>query len=104
MVDTVDIGINNPSSLSGTLWVDADSSGTIEPTETSVLDGVTVELLDAGGNVTASASTQADGTYRFDDVVAGDYTVRLDTTDLAADHPGYAADAAEHDPRQPRGG
>ena len=41
------------------------------------IPGVTVELLDADGNVIDSTTTDADGDYRFSDVPFGDYSVRV---------------------------
>ncbi|WP_254127280.1 SdrD B-like domain-containing protein [Aquihabitans sp. G128] len=39
--------------------------------------GVAVQLLGAGGGVLASTTTNAQGTYAFDDLAAGDYGVRF---------------------------
>jgi protocatechuate 3,4-dioxygenase beta subunit len=40
------------------------------------LGGVTIVLKDAAGNVVATTTTLADGTYRFDGLVPGNYTVQ----------------------------
>jgi LPXTG-motif cell wall-anchored protein len=42
------------------------------------LGGVTVQLLDAQGRVVAEAVTAEDGSYLFEDVAPGRYTVRID--------------------------
>ena len=46
--------------------------------------GATVELLDAAGNVVGTTTTDADGNYRFDDLDAGDYSVRFQSPDDVA--------------------
>ena len=38
-----------------------------------LLEGVTIELLDADGNVVATTTTDANGEYRFDGLQAGEY-------------------------------
>jgi protocatechuate 3,4-dioxygenase beta subunit len=50
------------------------SNGTYEAGEPSV-GGVTIILRDAGGNIIATTTTAADGTYRFDGIAPGTYTV-----------------------------
>ncbi|MDP5220671.1 SdrD B-like domain-containing protein [Ruegeria sp. 2205SS24-7] len=42
-----------------------------EPTKA----GVTIKLVDLDGNVVATTVTDADGNYRFDDVLVGDYKI-----------------------------
>lgn len=42
----------------------------------SPLAGVTVQLLDSQGNLIATTQTGADGSYRFDDLTPGNYSVR----------------------------
>ena len=67
-----------PASISGTAWGDSDSDGeweTGDPTKT----GVPVDLVDANGNVVATTTTAANGTYSFIDVPPGDYTLRFGT-------------------------
>lgn len=66
------------ASLSGAVWLDANNNGVRDPGEDGIA-GVSVSLpagtLDALGNVVAAAVTDANGDYRFDDLVAGTYTV-----------------------------
>ncbi|MEL6891989.1 MAG: SdrD B-like domain-containing protein, partial [Actinomycetota bacterium] len=74
---TVDFGFVQPLfSIGSLLWQEVDDDGIAETGETP-LAGITVELLDASGSVIATTTTDADGEYRFDDLVAGDYRVRV---------------------------
>ena len=61
-------------SISGSVFVDLDGDGTLDPGE-EPLAGVTITLLDADGSVVAEVVTGADGTYFIDDLVAGSYTL-----------------------------
>jgi fimbrial isopeptide formation D2 family protein/uncharacterized repeat protein (TIGR01451 family) len=64
-------------SLAGSVYVDANNNGTRDPGEAGI-SGVTVTLTgtDANNNpVTRTATTTADGSYRFDNLLSGTYTV-----------------------------
>jgi len=39
------------------------------------IEGITINLVDADGNIVMTATTDASGNYEFEDVVPGDYTV-----------------------------
>jgi len=41
------------------------------------IPGLTVELLDSGGNVVGSQTTDSDGDFRFSGLIAGDYSIRI---------------------------
>ncbi len=87
VVDTVDIGVTAPGSISGVLFLDVDTDGTRDPAElVGPVSGVEVELVDGAGNVVAAVTIAADGTYSFDDVPPGDYTVRVVEASIP---PGY---------------
>ncbi len=58
------------------VWEDLDNDGVAEPDETPI-PGVSVELLDADGNVVDTTTTDADGEYVFDGLAADDYRVRV---------------------------
>ncbi len=60
--------------LGDLVFLDADRDGLQDDGETGV-EGITVELKDASGNVVATTTTAADGSYLFTDLVAGDYSV-----------------------------
>ncbi|HEV7403125.1 MAG TPA: SdrD B-like domain-containing protein [Chthoniobacteraceae bacterium] len=65
------------SSLSGTVYFDANASGALNAGEPG-LSGVTVTLTGtdaAGAAVNRTFTTGADGTYHFDDLLSGNYTV-----------------------------
>jgi len=65
------------ASISGTVFVDDDRDGTADAGELNRVGGITIELYDAGGStLIATTITAADGTYRFDNVPAGDYLIR----------------------------
>ena len=61
--------------VAGTVFLDGNRDGTLTGGE-SGLGGVTVELVDANGNVVDTATTNPDGSYLFNDVLPGTYTVR----------------------------
>ncbi|MFJ9317179.1 Ig-like domain-containing protein, partial [Pimelobacter simplex] len=67
-------------SIAGRAWSDTDRDG-VQGAGESSLEGVTVELLDADGNVVGTTTTAADGSYRFDDLAMGDYKVRFTAPD-----------------------
>ncbi|MBP85148.1 MAG: hypothetical protein CMJ64_00260 [Planctomycetaceae bacterium] len=63
------------SSIAGVVHAETDGNCNVEPGEI-VLEGVTVELLDAAGDVIQTTQTNANGEYRFDGLVPGEYSVR----------------------------
>jgi protocatechuate 3,4-dioxygenase beta subunit len=71
-----DFGYRNPAlaDISGTVWNDPNRNAVIDAGETGFA-GVTVVLLDSDGNVLATTTTAADGTYLFPGVPNGDYRV-----------------------------
>jgi hypothetical protein len=62
--------------VSGRLFGDANGNARMDGREQG-LAGVTVELLDADGNLLASTVTRRDGSYTFDGVDVGRYQVRV---------------------------
>ena len=62
------------ASLSGIVANDGDASGTLGSADTGIV-GVTVTLRDGSGAIVATATTMADGSYRFDNLPAGTYSV-----------------------------
>ena len=65
-----------PASISGTVHVDTDGDCVYEEGVDRLLGGVTMELLDADGNVIATTITDAQGNYSFDGLEPGEYAVR----------------------------
>ncbi len=65
---------HTPGSISGRVVVNrGEACDFINPDD--VLAGVRIDLLDAQGNLLATTTTGADGTYRFDDLAPGEYQV-----------------------------
>ena len=64
-----------PASITGVVFVDPNENCIYESGENPIA-GVTVQLLDAGGNVLATTQTDAQGRYRFDNIAPGTYAVR----------------------------
>ncbi|MEM6687956.1 MAG: SdrD B-like domain-containing protein [Planctomycetota bacterium] len=63
-----------PASLQGQVFVDRDGDCVRDDDEDPIA-GVLIELRDDSGVIVATTRTGADGTYRFDNLAAGDYTV-----------------------------
>ncbi|MEU4829091.1 ABC transporter permease subunit [Streptosporangium sp. NPDC023615] len=76
-----------PGELAGTVWVDFTQGGggalnQVDATE-KALAGVTVEAVQNGA-VKATATSEADGTFRFTGLAPGDYRVRLPQSNFQA--------------------
>ena len=72
----VNFGYVNNNSLSGTVYRDDSRNGDQDGTEPGY-SGVTVQLLDASGNVVATTTTDANGTYSFSKLPDGTYSVKV---------------------------
>ncbi|HEX3557099.1 MAG TPA: SdrD B-like domain-containing protein [Thermoanaerobaculia bacterium] len=79
----VDFGYGGTGSIGDRLWLDTNGDGIQDPGEVGI-NGTTVQLLDGGGNVIGTTTTAGDGTYHFDNLVAGTYSVRVIPTTLPA--------------------
>jgi len=80
----VDFGYRGTNSISGRSYHDWDKNSAFDGTDTG-LGGVTIDLIsdtdndgvvDAGELIVLTATTAADGTYTFANVIAGNYLVR----------------------------
>jgi LPXTG-motif cell wall-anchored protein len=88
---TVDSGVLYPASLGDRVWYDVNGNALQDPNEPGV-GGVVVQLLDATGAVIATtvttvpsfASDPAAGTYSFENLTPGAYTVVVDPVSLPA--------------------
>ncbi len=79
----VDFGYQATGSIGDRVWTDTDGDGVQDAGEAGI-NGVTVELLDNGGNVITTTTTAGDGAYTFDDLAAGSYSVRVVPSSLPA--------------------
>ena len=75
-VTNVNFGYAKDYSIAGNVYRDSNRSESKDATET-VFQGVTVNLVDASGNVVATTTTDANGNYSFSKLPAGDYTVKV---------------------------
>lgn len=66
------------SSIAGTIFQDQDDNGVRNAADTA-LAGVTVELLNGGGALVATTTTDAAGAYLFTGLTPGTYSVREPT-------------------------
>jgi hypothetical protein len=79
-LDPGDVGVeyafceHEPSSISGYVYHDANNTGVFDGGD-NPLGGQTVMLLDGGGTVLATQTTDNQGFYKFDGLAKGAYTV-----------------------------
>ena len=76
-----------PRTLGGTIWADLDADGVIGASEAK-LAGVTLDVLDGGGALVATVTTDASGAYSVAGLASGTYSVRV--TDTSGALAGYA--------------
>ncbi|QDV69892.1 Serine-aspartate repeat-containing protein D precursor [Rosistilla carotiformis] len=67
-----------PASISGYVYHDQSNDGIRDATETPI-PGARVDLIDSTGVVVASRQTDANGFYKFDNLLPGNYTLRETT-------------------------
>jgi hypothetical protein len=84
LVSTVDTPCDAPTAISGSVWNDADDNGTRDAAEVGMA-GINVNLIDATGSVQTSA-TASDGSYHFENLHIGAYTVKVDTSAMSTDY------------------
>jgi len=89
----------NKFALGNLVWVDTNDNGLAEAGEPGI-EGVTVELLDASGNLVATTVTDANGHYVFTDLKAGDYQVSIPAGQTGQVISGAAADLEDLLPSQ----
>lgn len=80
-VTNVNFGYAEDYTISGTVYKDKDRSESLNNSEPG-FDGITVNLLGEDGQVVATTTTKADGTYSFSKLPAGKYTVKVEPSDL----------------------
>ena len=74
--EKVNFGYVPDYSIAGRVYRDFDKSGSYTDGE-ETFSGVTVDLLDASGNVVATTTTDRDGKYSFEKLPAGTYRVKV---------------------------
>ena len=77
--------LDQVGSLGGVAWIDASNDGTRSLEEPS-LSGVTVALLNSAGVTVVTEVTGADGSYLFENLPSGTYSVEFDLDPASADH------------------
>src|SRR5262249_52501409 len=77
------LSIQTPLTLGDRVWLDTNQDGIRDPSEPG-LGGVLVRLEDAQGNVIATTTTMADGSWQFLGLQAGTYRLEFVAP------PGYA--------------
>jgi len=87
---TVDAGLYKLAELGDTVWNDVNRNGVQDANETGRA-GVKVTLLDASGAAVATATTDVDGHYLFNNLKPGTYSVQFDKATLGT---GYVLTSA----------
>ena len=90
---SVDAGFYEKAEIGDRVWLDANKNGIQDAGEAGV-SGVTARLVDADGNVVATATTDANGNYLFDGLTPGQYRVDFDLGTLPAGFAVTTKDAA----------
>ncbi len=75
--NTVDAGIYYPSTIGDFVWLDVNKDGIQDADEVGI-EGVQVELLNAGGQVLKTAQSDENGYYAFESLKQGLYSVRFE--------------------------
>ncbi|HEY1599145.1 MAG TPA: SdrD B-like domain-containing protein [Pirellulales bacterium] len=70
--------VQQPASISGTEYVDANANNTFDSGDTG-LGGVTIQLLNSSNTLVNSATTASDGTYSFTNLLPGTYSLHETT-------------------------
>ena len=76
----MNVGVIYPSTVSGTVYMDNDFSGTLSGKE-KIVSGFQVTLADVYGNPIASDKTNIKGVYEIPGVVPGEYTLTATALD-----------------------
>jgi protocatechuate 3,4-dioxygenase beta subunit len=74
---TIDAGVIPLGSIGDLVWFDTNGDGLQQPGEPGIAD-VTVRLLNVDGAVIATTTTNANGSYLFDGLPPGSYTVEVE--------------------------
>lgn len=82
---TVDFGFTRSYSIGNRVWFDTNNNGQINAGEVGI-NGVSVSLFASANLTTAlqTTTTDASGYYRFDNVVAGSYVIRINPSNFTS--------------------
>jgi len=84
-----DAGFTLPvSSIVGTVFIDVDENG-LQGNNEGGLGGVTITLHNADGTVVATTMSDSNGSYSFDDMMAGDFYIAVDVSTNSNGIPNY---------------
>ncbi|RMI14145.1 SdrD B-like domain-containing protein [Cellulomonas triticagri] len=95
---TLDFGYRPLRALGDRVWLDSDRDGVQDPGEPGFA-GATVRLLDAGGAVLGTTTTDADGLWWFDLLEPGDYRVEVELAPADAARYGWTVPRSADAPR-----
>jgi len=70
-------------SVGNRVWYDTNNNGIFDAGEQPIA-GVSMNLLDGNGDIISTTLTDATGYYRFDNLLAGTYAVKVDDSNFAA--------------------
>jgi hypothetical protein len=79
----VDFGYRGTLSIGDRVWKDTDRDGVQDSGEPG-LSGVTVQLVNSGGTVVATTTTNSSGNYSFANLPGGNYTVKVVSSSVPA--------------------
>jgi hypothetical protein len=82
-ITNVDFGYRGTAAIGDRIWNDYSADGVQNAWEPGI-NGITVQLLDAAGNVIATDVTSGDGNYWFSDLMPGTYKVRVVASTIPA--------------------
>lgn len=95
-VNEIGFGLLTQGRIGGFIWEDSDFNGRMGTQEPG-LRAIAVELLDSDGQTIASRQTVRSGEFTFDQLMPGDYSIRVTLED------GYAFTAANAESAAPQG-
>jgi hypothetical protein len=85
---TLDMGIHELVSVGNLVWQDQNNNGLVDMGEPG-MPNLPVRLYTTGGALVATTTTDANGNYRFIDLVPGSYYIEVDVPD------GYSSSTGE---------
>ncbi len=96
----VDFGYRPSLTVGDRVWKDANANGLQDSGEVGI-SGVTVQLLNSGGTVIATTTTNSSGNYSFGGLAAGTYTVKIVASSVGTNAPRPSTSTASRPPTRP---